>query len=482
MRRFAILAAAFACAMLSTLPLGAKNPYVNVLKLHGNVSCVKMYYQSWRTEFGEPVVSEGKALKGTLYYDKDHRLLYAKVQEGITQGYFFEYKYNNGILTTVDCYGHSDANTVVGLEFKIRLTKENNVTVGHLYEGIHGGKITQYSPYNACPRPGFWEPRFSPTSFNGRDSYFYVFAFEIVPGRSEDPYYYTERRYSYEYDAKKRLSAINYNDIAQQRVIIDYDSVGNVASIYTRIRYGSNEDEDHGVIYTFEYEYGNFETAEKFRKENYFNQIAREKAVNDSIAEAKRLAEERAAEEKRLAEEKAAEEKRLAEEKAIEQKWTQRMPEIKEFAQALTEALNAPVKKPSLGKQLFSAFKESIKDQQAARTGKPTSPSIEPGMVHGEDVFSCYEYPNFSETLINVIFRDGKGFKISPEKCRKERHKYSDDSGNYDVYCDINEEGELPYVLFFTDADKIYLVRREANSFLVFDLSQSEIPCKQLLI
>lgn len=354
MKRITILFITLACTIFSVLSRQARNPYVNALRLHGNVSCVKIYHQWWETKFGERV-NNTKNLKATLYYDKNHRLLHVASEDN-PYNYFYEYKYNDdGTLSTIDCYSHSVLTpTNYELKFKIKLVKENNTTVGYLYEGVRGTEEWRLSPYNTYPRyDGFWEPYPVPgDNIHNLQNYLYIFAFEIksAPMRQEDQRYANLYKYKYEYNSKGQLSIISDEEPLGKDVLLSYDSKGNVISMDIHKLYGSREDK--GSLYTFEYEYGNFEASEKYRREHYLNQIAQKEYERVSIAEEKRFAEEK--------------EKRLAEERAIDQKWTQCMPEMEEFAQALTDAdvLNAKAPKHSLGKKQFSSYKEMARRQE----------------------------------------------------------------------------------------------------------------------
>ena len=265
-----------ACMISAILPIKANNPYVNALKLHGDVSCVKIYAQWWSTKFGEMVLDGNKAdLKATLYYDKDHRLLYEDDPNDLSH-YFYEYTYKDGALTTIDCYTHNKEfnDTIYELSFKIKLTKENGITVAHVYDS-NGYETSMHSPYNAIESyyagilfksSVFWEPPLD---------YFYIFAFEI---KATKPIYST---YNYNYNSKKQLSSMTGNKFIK----FDYDDKGNIT--YMEIHNNPNSSDDSGTIFTFEYEYGNFEEAEKFRRANYMKRIEQEEARKDSIAAAK---------------------------------------------------------------------------------------------------------------------------------------------------------------------------------------------------
>ena len=212
------------------LPIKANNPYVNALKLHGDVSCVKIYAQWWSTKFGEMVLDGNKAdLKATLYYDKDHRLLYEDDPNDLSH-YFYEYTYKDGALTTIDCYTHNKEfnDTIYELSFKIKLTKENGITVAHVYNS-NGYETLMHSPYNAIESyhagilsksSVFWEPSLG---------YFYIFAFEI---KATKPIYST---YNYNYNSKKQLSSMTGNKFIK----FDYDDKGNIT--YMEIHNEFNE-------------------------------------------------------------------------------------------------------------------------------------------------------------------------------------------------------------------------------------------------
>lgn len=395
-----------------------QNPYIKALKLHGDISSLKIYYQMWDTEFGERV-DGNKTLKSTLYYDKNHRLLYVTDNR---YHYFYEYEYSDGMLSTINCYEHRiDVPTSYGLEFKIKFVKENVIIVAHIYNS-RGNEEDIYSPYNVYPGTGCGVVYPYPeSSVRYAGNYFYLFAFEIMPKTYEldkkdvcefnsdgqitfykswlmtdeqgNDYYDTG--YSYEYNSDGKLSAIGLIDL-------DYDSIGNIISIDT-----DQGGTGHGYTYTFEYEYGNFEESEKFRRENFLNEIARQEAVRDSIARAEKLAAEQAIRDREAA-------RKLAE----KQKWEQRLPVIKEFAAALTNPSNR------------SRYSVNVSQYDG----------------------------------IAILYHDYGRAQIST----KEFYKYSDGAGNnYNVYCN----DELTSMIFSSGKGKEYLVRKWGDSFQVYDIS-----------
>ena len=411
-----------------------QNPYIEALKLHGDISSLKIYSQGWGTEFGERV-DEDMTLKSTLYYDKNHRLLYVTDNR---YHYFYEYEYSDGMLSTINCYVHRiDVPTSYYLEFKIKLASENGIIVGHIYDN-RGDEEDVYSPYNVYPAnvyPGTGCGVVNPYPESGyryAGNYFYLFAFEIMPetyelnkqdvcefnssgqitlyknwlmtdGQDND---YYDTGYSYEYNSAGQLVTINYFDVYPKQVTLNYDTIGNIISIDRNQNYGSNE--ERGYTYIYEYEYGEFEESEKFRRENFLNEIARQQAVRDSISRAEKLAAEQAVRDREAA-------IKLAE----KQKWEQRLPIIKEFVAALTNASN---------RCLYSI-------------------SV---MQHDGSIL--------------ILYHDYGRAQIST----KEYYEYSDGVGNnYNVYCN----DDLSSMVFSSGNGKEYLVRKWGDSFQVYNIS-----------
>ena len=363
-----------ACMISAVLPIKANNPYVNALKLHGDVSCVKIYSQRWTTKFGEMVLDGDKAfLETTLYYDKDHRLLYEYYDYDTYDRYhyFYEYTYKDGALTTIDCYAHNKEynDTIYGLSSRIKLTKENGITVARVYDS-DGYETSKHSPYNAIESyqsgmfflsRGFWEP--SP-------GYFYIFAFEI---KATKP---ISSPYNYNYNSKKQLSSMTGNKFIK----FDYDDKGNIT--YMEIHDYPNISDDSGTIYTFEYEYGNFEEAEKFRRVNYMKRIEQEEARKDSIAAAKLQALQ-------------AREDSIA--NAKKQEWEQViLPSIQEFAKAIKENTPRKRKKPSVG-YYDGVYTITFDDKSETKF-----PSID--YEYSDDSGKEY-YVSYSDDLTCMIFR-----------------------------------------------------------------------------
>lgn len=418
----------FCCQQLTARQI--QSPYIKALQLHGDVSSLKIYSRGWSTKFGEREFGS-RTLKSTLYFDKNHRLLYVTDNR---YHYFYEYEYVDGILSTIDCYVHRiDVPTSYNLEFKIKFVKENDVIVSHVYDD-RGTEIDKYSPYNVYPMTYFSIINPYPEAgYRYAGNYFYLFAFEIMPktyesGKNDicefnsagqmtvykdwimtdergNDYYDSE--YSYEYNSAGQLVTINYQDVYPQHVTLDYDTGGNIVSIDKNRNYGSNN--EYGETYIYEFEYGKFEESEKFRRENFLNEIARQEAVRDSIARAKKLAAEQAVRDKEAAE-------KLAE----KQKWEQRLPIIREFASAMTN--------PSYKSRYSISVSQDLNNR------------------------------------IIILYHDYGRAQISA----KEFDEYSDDAGNnYNVYC--NEE--LSSMVFSSGSGKAYLVRKLGDSFQVYDIS-----------
>lgn len=388
MKQIINLGLLLACMISSFLPLKANNPYINALRFNGDISSVKIYHQFWSTKFGEPEL-EGKSLNSILYYDEQHRLLYSDNPGNSPDYYFYEYTYKDGILTTVDCYAHTKnhVDTIGGLAFKIKLIKEKGITVGHLYFPS-GEENCRYSPYNEIEnlwvgyfnslRDGFWEPSTS----DDRGLYDYIFAFEIKPSSRKSV---NGSGYTYKFNSKKQLSSMKKNS---KYIKFDYDDKGNIILIEIHEYYGSNE--DRGSIYTFEYEYGDFETSEKFRKENYINLIKQEKARQDSIENAKQKAIEDSIANAKKQAEIAAKQAELAAKQAKEQKFEQQ----KEFVNAFEKAVYHKDLKilregvtytTSYGGRFFIVF-----DEDDFKTEISTDPAFASYLTYG-DYRICYD-------------------------------------------------------------------------------------------
>lgn len=383
------------CMISSVLPLNAQDPYLSAMKLRGNVSCLKAYVQGWETKFGEAELEDNKFLMATLYYDKNHRLLYANEAE--TEYHivnFYDYTYKDGILSEIDCYRQL-SDTRFPFRYKIRLVKENGVTVGYLYDE-YGREEAKYSPYYNVGCKHFW--RYSDFF---TDHLFYVFAFEIKPQRlkQDSRAKFNSKKQlirqkssdyiddiTYKYDAEGRLSVMDIGSYAH--FVFDYDNMGNVKSIKTHDNYGSGNDK--GSIYTFEYEYGDFETSEKFRKENYINRIKQEKARQDSIENAKQKAIEDSIANAKKQAEIAAKQAELAAKQAKEQKFEQQ----KEFVNAFEKAVYHKDLKilregvtytTSYGGRFFIVF-----DEDDFKTEISTDPAFASYLTYG-DYRICYD-------------------------------------------------------------------------------------------
>lgn len=284
-------------AVFGTITLSAQSPcpFIDAMRLHGDVSCLNIYHQYWYTKFGERVESK-KALETTLYYSKDHRLLYINTYNNV-YCHYFENEYDDaGKLVTIDCYKYNVIPPYhYDLDHKIKLREENGVTVGYCYRGNTGDETAKYSPYNAIPPvAGYIKPYIDPYYMYSLGSYMYLFAFDIVaaPVSSLDPYARIDYNnyaplYNYEYNLKKQLTAVKINN-SDPVTTLSYDEAGNVA----RIDIQNEHDSTRGDIYIFEYEYGNFEESEKHRMSNVLARLEREKAQQDSIARAERIAKE----------------------------------------------------------------------------------------------------------------------------------------------------------------------------------------------
>lgn len=387
-----------ACMISAILPIKAQDPYLSAMKLRGNVSCLKVYSQGWKTEFGEVKIGKNKHLIATLYYDKNHRLLYANEAEteyNIIN--FYEYTYKDGTLSTIDCY-QKLSDTYIPFVYKIRLVKENGITVGYLYDE-YGREDTKYSPYYNVGCEYFWRYQNFFTQH-----LFYVFAFEIEPEKLEyDPYNefnskkqliksYDHDGYivTYEYNTKGQLTVINIGK-NYYHYIFDYDTVGNVKSIKRHNKYGDGN--DSGRIYTFEYEYGNFDESEKFN----LKRIEQEEARKDSIAAAKLQAREDS----------------IA--NAKKQEWEQ----VQEFARAIKE------NKPENGKSLVDYFKYvyTITFDDNYTTKIPTQ--LE--QKYSDDSGRKY-YVYYNDDRTCMIFQPIYGFRPDNYLVRKEP------SGSFKVY------------------------------------------------
>ncbi len=397
-----------ACMISCVMPLKANNPYLNALKLHGDVSCVKIYWQEWTTKFGEIVLDDNKDLGATLYYDQNHRLLYVDSWNS-SYYYFYEYTYKDDALTTIDCYEYLNGHT--HLERKIKLTKENGITVAYVYNSS-GDEIGKHSPYNAIESNNnrtsveFWDP----VPNDGLD-YFNIFAFEI---KATEPIY--RPYYKYKYNSKKQLSSM-FN--SGNHIKFDYDDKGNLTCIKNNFDPGDRNSD--GVIYTFEYEYGNFEESEKFRMTNYVNRIKQEDARRDSIA----AAEIQAREDSIINAEKQEEDSIINAEK---QEWEEKiLPAIKEFAKAMKDY--SPENK---------SFKAILKKAFL-------NPKVD--VMIGNEFY--------------IMFDDNSRTQIPRIK-----HEYSDDSGNYNVY--YNDD--LTCMIFRPRSGKKgYIVRKlSSGSFIVY--------------
>ena len=284
-------------AVFGTITLSAQSPcpFIDAMRLHGDVSCLNIYHQYWYTQFGERVESK-KALETTLYYSKDHRLLYINTYNNVYCHYFENEYDDSGKLVTIDCYQYNvNPPYHYYLDHKIKLREENGVTAGYCYSGRTGSETRKYSPYNAIPPiAGYIKPNIDPYYMYTLGSYMYLFAFDIVaaPVSSLDPYARIDYninapRYSYEYNGKKQLTAIKINN-SDPVTTLSYDEAGNVA----RIDIQNEHDSTRGDIYIFEYEYGNFEESDKHRMSNVLAKLEKEKAQQDSIARAERIAKE----------------------------------------------------------------------------------------------------------------------------------------------------------------------------------------------
>lgn len=439
MRKFVTFCALFICTILTAANQQEhqriQDPYLSALKLHGDVSSIKIYYNRWSTKFGERVDDEN-TLKATLNYDKNHELLHIDLEYS---KYFYEYKYNNNSLSYIDCYQYY---TTINqsFEFKIRFENKDNAIVSHVYNR-HGKEENIYSPYNLYPSSGGFQI-INPEPSNGSCSagnYFYLFPFEIMPiiNIHEDDYcdYNSNNQitiyktmmieddygndlylntYSYEYNSKGQLSIIeeNFVDTYPHHIKLNYDSIGNIISIDVNENYGSNNAK--GYKYTFEYEYGNFNESEKFRLENFLNNIAKQKAAEDSIAKAAKLAAEQ-----------AKIDARLAENLAKKEKWELKLPAIKEFAKALEATLN-----PS---STIEFCRLPVSTMQMMMD------------------------------IVYVMYHDNSRTEITI----KEFYEYTNDAGKkYNVYCNDDTSS----MIFFSSPEEIFLVRKLSDSFQIYDI------------
>lgn len=290
-------------AILATNSLFAQK--TSPFRLHGDVSCIKMYHQYWDTKFGERN-EYGKEIVATFYYSKDHRLLHAntnkegiyqdgnkivKERESLAHHYkYYEYEYNDaGNLVTIDCYagwgaGGDFSDKAHSLEYKIKLKQENGITVSHIYRA-EGYELEVYSPYNEISPGLVLVNPYIDMSIYTPNNYKYLFAFEIF-SEPVDKYRYDLVDYYYEYNTKKQLTRIT--DSVGPVVTLSYDEAGNITKMDRRNDIFS----DKGDIYIFEYVYNDFEESEKYRLANVKKRVEQETAKKDSIARAERLAKE----------------------------------------------------------------------------------------------------------------------------------------------------------------------------------------------
>lgn len=290
-------------AILATNSLFAQK--TSPFRLHGDVSCIKMYHQYWDTKFGERN-EYGKEIVATFYYSKDHRLLHAntnkegfyqdgneivKERESLAHHYkYYEYEYNDaGNLITIDCYagwgaGGDFSDKAHSLEYKIKLKQENGITVSHIYSA-NGDELEVYSPYNEISPGLILGKPYIDMSIYTPHNYKYLFAFEIF-SEPVDKYRADFVDYYYEYNTKKQLTRIT--DSVGPFVTLSYDEAGNITKMDKRNDIFS----DKGDIYIFEYVYNDFEESEKYRLANVKKRVEQETAKKDSIARAERLAKE----------------------------------------------------------------------------------------------------------------------------------------------------------------------------------------------
>ena len=281
-----------------------KNPSAKAMRLHGDVSCMKIYYNHWSTKFGERVDDE-PTLKQVLYFDSEHRLVCleemgdfvtkAKYEAGDripVKIYVYEYESDaNGNLKTIDCYESTGTFVNYFLQWRMRLVKENGVIVANKYNGS-GYELKQIKPYNATIQ-GILSVHLN------IDSDDYVFAFEMESERLMSTFADEKNKskvratYYYKYNNNNQLVKLSGTADAGGllNAYFNYDDKGNLAviDIHSSTLTGT------GNKWTFEYTYGDFEESAKhsmaYREEEKRKKEERERAIKDSIKVAK--AEER---------------------------------------------------------------------------------------------------------------------------------------------------------------------------------------------
>lgn len=276
-----------------------KNPSVEVMRLYGDISCVKIYVARWETKFGERVDGEPE-LKYVLYFDSGHRLVCYEQYGGLAD-IIYDYKYEydaNGNLTSIDCY---KTGGYPPLEWKMKLVNENGVVVAHKYNG-YGDEVDKLKPYNAIsgilsnyfnlksdecvfafemiPKDLSAKQNFLSPSYTGR----YTFADEKNKSKVKASYYY---KYNNNNQLVKMYSPNPALAVGELNANFCYDDNGNL----TIIDFYSSTPTGTGNKWTFEYTYGDFEETAKHsmegREAEKQKQKERERAIRDSIKVAK---------------------------------------------------------------------------------------------------------------------------------------------------------------------------------------------------
>ena len=277
-----------------------KNPSAKAMRLHGDVSCMKIYYNHWSTKFGERVDDE-PTLKQVLYFDSEHRLVCleemgdfvtkAKYEAGDripVKIYVYEYESDaNGNLKTIDCYESTGTFVNYFLQWRMKLVKENGVIVANKYNSS-GYELKQIKPYNATIQ-GILSVHLN------IDSDDYVFAFEMESERLMSTFADEKNKskvratYYYKYNNNNQLVKLSGTADAGGllNAYFNYDDKGNLAviDIHSSTLTGT------GNKWTFEYTYGDFEETAKHsmegREAEKQKQKERERAIQDSIKAAK---------------------------------------------------------------------------------------------------------------------------------------------------------------------------------------------------
>lgn len=276
-----------------------KNPTVEAMRLRGDVSCMKIYHNSWSTKFGERVDDE-PFLKQVLYFDSGHRLVCleekadfitkAKYEAGNDTSYkiyVYEYEYDaDGNLTTIDCYECGYKFLSYDLEWKMRLILEDGVIVAHKYNR-NGNEMDLLKPYNAAT--GIEGSNFHVESDE------YVFAFEMIPKNGPNSFVDEKNKskvnanYYWQYNSDNQLVKLSKGlSSSFLKANFGYDDKGNLAVIDF---YYDVDGDASGEKWTVEYTYGDFEESAKHsmaaREEEKLKRKEREQAIKDSIRAAK---------------------------------------------------------------------------------------------------------------------------------------------------------------------------------------------------